>query len=148
KIAWNNAASTYNFIAYDVHGNKENVKFEISKPTVKPAKNPLTRTSSYYFPDSVNTFIQQDFQVLMEPGTFYEPLQKIYKKDTVSNYLSPIYQFSESSIPVQTKYDLRIKVPAQLSAVNKYKLGIGVIDDRNRLSYLGGFYIDNWVESS
>ncbi|WP_027420384.1 M23 family metallopeptidase [Crocinitomix catalasitica] len=148
KISWNNAASHYNFIAYDVHGNKENVKFELNAPTAKPAKNPLSNTNAYYFPDSVNTFLKEDFQVLMEPGTFYEPLQKTYRKDTISKYLSPIYEFSESTIPVQKRYDLRIKVPTELTDVNRFKLGIGVLDDRNRLSFLGGFYIDDWVETA
>lgn len=147
-IKWEDCAGAYNFTARDAYGNKHNISFSVAKPTATAAKNPFNKTSDYFFPDSVNTYLKENFQVLMEPATFYEPLQKIFRIDTVSKYLTPIYQFGEYAVPVQAKFDVRLKVPKLRANFPVYKLGIGLINDKGNLSYVGGDYIDGWVEGN
>lgn len=147
KFDWQSCGGTYTFDVYDIHKNKSVLHVKIAAPNPEVAsKNPF-ESNNYYFPHDVNTLIKENLQVLLEPGTFYEPLQKIYREDTQSTYLSAIYQFGEYSIPVQEKYDLRIKTPILPKDFPVHKLGIGLINDRGNLSFLGGSFIDGWVEA-
>ena len=139
---------TYRFKAVDAHGNFIALNFQIAASAKSFAKNPFERSSNYYFPDSVNTLLHSDFQLLMEPGTFYEPLQKIFRIDSASPYLSPGYEFAESDIPVQKNFDVRIKVPSLPEDFPRNKLGIGVISNKGYLSWKGGDFINGWVESN
>lgn len=147
KIEWADCNGSYAFTAFDAHGNKINISFSLSGSTSNPAKNPLDEAGAYLFPDSVNTFLKEDFQVLIEPGCFYEPLQKVYRVDSNSKYLSPIHQFSEYSIPAQSKYDVRLKAPDLGANFPYYKMGVGLISDRGYLSFLGGNFVDGWIEA-
>lgn len=147
KIKWNESAGTYEFDIFDAHGNKQSVVFSVGSTTASGAANPLDKPNAYFFPDSVNTFLRDDFQVLIEPGCFYEPLQRVYRVDSASKYLSPIYQFSEYTIPVQDRFDVRIKAPETPKGFPVHKFGIGVISDRGSLSFINGNYIDGWVEA-
>lgn len=148
-VEWQNCTGDYSFKAFDVHGNWIRFNFKIADdPAKKAGANPLDKVNRYYFPDSVNTLLQDDFQVLMEPGSFYEPLQRVFRVDSTAPYLSMGYQFSESEIPCQKAFDVRIKCPALPKGFPVDKMGIGVISDRGYLSYKGGDYIDGWVESS
>ena len=133
----------------DVHGNETTIQFSITSPTGGKAENPFHKPGAYFFPDSVNTFLKSKFQILLEPGCFYEPLQYVYRADSVTktNYLSATYQFGEYSVPVQKKFDVRIKAPDFGTDFPYYKLGIGLISDRGNLSFIGGNYVDGWVES-
>ena len=147
-IPWENCAGTYNFTARDVHGNKHTISFTLKQPVAVPAPNPFDKADDYFFPDSVNTYLKDDFQALMEPATFYEPLQKILRIDTASTYLTPIYQFGEYAVPVQAKFDVRLRVPKLRTNFPYYKLAVGLINDKNKLSYVGGDYVDGWVEAN
>jgi murein DD-endopeptidase MepM/ murein hydrolase activator NlpD len=147
-IDWNNCAGSYNLTAKDAYGNKSVLTFTLGKPSGTYAKNPFDNVANYFFPDSVNVMFREDFQVLMEPATFYEPLQKIYKRDTISTYLTALYQFGEYAVPVQQKFDVRIKVPQLRADFPFYKLALGLINDKNKLSYIGGDYVDGWVEGA
>jgi len=146
KIKWEDCAGTYEFEVFDAHGNGHVVSFTLSNAEKTPSSNPFDKEGAYYFPDEVNTYITDDFQVLIEPGCFYEPLQKVVRIDSISKYLSTIYQFSEYTIPVQSKYDVRIKVPETYRGLPAYKFGVGLISDRGYLSFLGGNYVGGWVE--
>lgn len=147
KFDWKSCAGNYEYTVKDVHGNTVVLHFTIG-PTLNPtpSKNPFNKPNSYFFPDSVNTFLKDDFQLLMEPACFYEPLQIIYRTDTSSSYFSDIFQFGEESIPVQRKFDVRIKTKKLPTGFPVYKLGIATVSDRGGLNFLGGTYIDGWVE--
>ena len=147
-IEWSKCAGDYTYKAIDVHGNAVDFNFSISNPEKQKAKNPYDNNDSYYYPDSVNTLIYDGFQVLMEPGTFYEPIEKIFKIDSTSIYISPKFLFSEYAIPVQKNFDIRIKTPPLPEGYPISKLGIGLISDKGYLSFKGGDYINGWVESS
>lgn len=150
KIDWQQAAGTYTFEAIDAHGNKKELSFTLQAINTPPKNitNPYQKKGKrYLYPDSVNTYLKDDFQVLMEEKTFYEPLELVYRVDTNSNYLSAIHQFCEYIIPVQKRYDIRIKAPILKQNVPVYKLGIGNISDKGYLNFLGGNYVDGWVEA-
>lgn len=147
KVDWDKAAGKYSFKAFDVHGNLTEIEFTIAVSNAAKKKNPFDITEDYYFPHKVNTLMDDQFQLLFEPGSFYEPLEKIFKIDSNSTYLSPKFKFSESDIPVQRYFDVRIKVPEQLQ-FNERKMGIGIISDKGYLSYRSGDYVDGWVEST
>jgi hypothetical protein len=146
-IPWERAKGKYKFTAVDVHGNKNTLSFKIGEATGEMKSNPFDETDNYYFPDSVNVVLYPNFQLLMEPGTFYEPLQKTYRVDSNSNYLTPKHAFSEYSVPVQKYFDVRMKVPDSLESIPVYKLGIGLYTNKGYLQYLGGDYVDGWVEA-
>ncbi len=148
KIDWNDCAGKYTFKAEDAHGNIQTIFFTLAEPRGSYAKNPFDKVQRYYFPDSVNTLLREDFQLLMEPATFYEPLKRYFKIDSNSRYLSPKYIFSEYEIPVHQRYDVRIKVASDKSDLPPYKLGIGLISDKGYLSFKGGNYVDGWVEAT
>ncbi len=146
KFKWEECAGSYEYVVYDVHGNANKLIFNLAAATVEPAPNPFEETGIYLFPDSVNTFLKSDFQVLMEPATFYEPLQLIYRVETEGNYLSKVYQFCEAGIPVQSKFDVRIKVDDLPANFPLYKLAIGSVSEKGQISFIGGNYVDGWVE--
>ncbi len=147
-IPWDKCAGQYQFDAFDAYGNKVHLSFTLKKSESTPAKNPFDVANKYLFPDSTNAFLRESFQLLMEPGTFYEPIQKIYKIDSNSTYLSVKHKFSEYSIPIQKYFDVRIKTSNLPEDFPVYKLGIGRISDRGYLSFIGGQYIDGWVETT
>ena len=148
-VSWNSCNGNYRFKAVDVHGNWVVLNFAIQNQTeVKPAKNPFNVSGKYYFPDSVNTVLYDDFQLLLEPGTFYEPLQKVLRVDSTQQYLSYEYQFSESEIPVQKEFDVRMRTPDLPENFPFNKLGIGVISDNGWMSWKSGDYINEWVEAT
>lgn len=146
-IPWNEVGGKYTLKAEDAHGNKIDMSFNLKKPTGQPAKNPFDASTSYYYPDSVNTLLQDDFQALMEPSTFYEPVQKIYRIDSIPGYLTPAHQFGEYAIPLHLYFDVRMKVPDLPEGFPIYKLGIGMISEKGYFSFLGGEYVKGWVES-
>jgi murein DD-endopeptidase MepM/ murein hydrolase activator NlpD len=147
-IEWKSCNGNYKFRAIDVHGNAIVLNFKIeSLPSTNPAKNPFDEAGDYYFPDSVNTLLYENFQVLMEPGTFYEPVQRIFRIDSTQKYMSYEYRFSESEIPVQKNFDVRLKTPNFKKGFPFGKLGIGVISDEGWMSFKGGDYVNGWVEA-
>ncbi len=147
KFDWKTCAGKYEFKAVDAHGNSITLLFTI-RPNLSasPTKNPFDQPNSYLFPDSINTYLKDEFQVLMEPGCFYEPLQLIYRTDSSSAYFSDIFQFGEENIPVQSKFDIRIKTHQLPANFPVYKLGIASLSERGGLNFIGGNYIDGWVE--
>jgi murein DD-endopeptidase MepM/ murein hydrolase activator NlpD len=147
-IPWDKIAGNYHFDVVDVHKNKSTIDFEVAPISGVPQGNPLDKIDRYYFPDSVNTLLTADFQVLMEPFSFYEPMQKVFKRDSNTTYLSPIFQFGEDAIPLQERYDIRIKAPEMGANFNYQKLAVIHIDDKNRVNYEGGYYVNGWVEVS
>jgi len=147
KFDWKTCAGKYEFKSVDVHGNSITLLFTIGPNlSASPTQNPFDQPHSYLFPDSVNTYLKADFQVLMEPGCFYEPLQIVYRTESSDQYFSDIFQFSEENIPVQNKFDVRIKTHKLPADFPVYKLGIASLSDRGGLSFIGGHYIDGWVE--
>jgi murein DD-endopeptidase MepM/ murein hydrolase activator NlpD len=145
---WNECAGAYKFKAFDVHGNLTSISFNVVTNLKKTLPNPLDKTENYYFPDSVNTLLYPDFQLLFESGSFYEPLEKIFKIDSSNRYMSNEFTFSESEIPANKYFDVRLKTPELPKNFPVSKLGIGVISDKGYLSYRSGQYIDGWVEST
>ncbi|MEX1000579.1 MAG: M23 family metallopeptidase [Crocinitomicaceae bacterium] len=147
-VNWDNAAGKYYYEGIDIHGNSVRLVFDIVNSSSSPAENPFKKSNNYYFPDSVNTLLYEGFQVLMEPSTFYEPLEKIFKIDSTSTYLSPEYTFMESEIPLHKKFDVRIKANNLPENFPVNKLGIGVISSKGYLNFYGGDYVNGWLESS
>jgi hypothetical protein len=149
KINWKECAGSYNFEAIDAHGNEVKLNFTIGAVGSQKKENPFNGPYRYLYPDSVNTYLKEDFQLLIEPASFYEPVQVTYRVDSTGKYLSPEYQFAEYSIPVQQKFDVRVKLPNTLPEdFPVYKMGIGLISDRGYLSFKGGDYVNGWIESS
>ena len=146
-VPWDRVKGNYRFTAVDVHGNKNTITFKIGEAKGELKPNPFDNGDDYYFPDSVNVVLYPNFQLLMEKGSFYEPLQKSYRVDSNSRYLTPKHVFSEYSIPVQKYFDVRMKVPDSIQGIADYKLGIGLYTNKGYLSFLGGDYIDGWVEA-
>lgn len=147
-FAWNESPGKYSFKAFDAHGNLTKINFEVAYDLKSLKSNPLSKPNTYFFPDSVNTLLYPDFQLLIEPGTFYEPLERIFRIDSSSKHLSYEYHFSESEIPVEKNFDIRIKVPQLPPDFPFNKLGIGVISDKGYLSFKKGDYVSGWVEAS
>ena len=151
KINWIDRDGTYNITIYDMHNNKTDFEFVVSSNLNTYQNNIFKDNKKYIYPDTVNYIIKENLQVLFESGTFYEPLEIIYKSkiaDSIYNFLSPIYSFADYSIPVQKKYDIRIKYNNNSANLPTNKLCIVYLDLKNRIHYVGGTYFNNWIETS
>lgn len=149
KIDWDKVSGNYKIEVWDAYLNKSTFIFTVEKSSNEFKENVFNERDKYFFPDTVNLLMKHNFQVLMETGVFYEPVQRIYKeiKEENSNYLSPVFEFNEPNIPVQKKYDMRIKIDNLPANFPIYKLCIIQIDDKNRKNFIGGDYVDGWLEA-
>ncbi len=151
KINWNNRNGEYKILVFDAHQNKTEIIFNIETKFDSFSKNPFDYSKKYIYPDTVNYILKDNFQVLFESVTFYEPLEIRYKEtfpDSNSNFIGNFYSFTDYGTPVQKKYDVRIKLPQSYKNLPKNKLAIVYLDNKNRVNYIGGHYIDGWVEGS
>lgn len=134
---------------FDVHGNLSAIDFQIFLNENSQAQSHFFESRSHYiYPDSVNYLLKEQFQVLFEPASFYEPLEihyKTQKADSTSAYIGLLHSFAAETTPVQKYYDVRIKVPETLTDNQAKKLTVVCINN-NHLSYVGGDYVDGWVE--
>jgi len=149
KINWDSRSGIYEITALDVHDNSLKLEFTIERKKNIYQENYFNQVSKYIYPDTVNFILKDNFQVLFERGTFYEPLEVIFyqkEKDSTSNFIGDSYKFADNAIPVQTKYDIRIKCPILPNNYPKDKLAIIYTDNRKRIKYVGGTYFDGWVE--
>jgi len=149
KIEWNKRNGNYQITAFDVHGNSLQLEFTIEKKENTYQSNHFNQVTKYIYPDTTNFIIKSDFQALFETATFYEPLEVIFRekqKDSLTNFIGNTYSFADNSIPVQKKYDIRIKCPELPNNFPKDKLAIVYTDNRKRIKYVGGSYFDGWVE--
>lgn len=149
KLDWSNRTGTYTITVWDAHGNKTIFEFNIDSQNETVSKNLLDNNPKYFFPDTVNFILKDDIQVLFETGTFYEPLEINYKKtlpDSNSRFIGNFYSFASNTIPVQKKYDIRLKCPMLPENFPVSKLAIVYTNSKNRLQYVGGSYFDGWVE--
>lgn len=149
KIKWTDRNGQYTLSVFDVHQNNIRITFKVDSKTDEFAKNPFLNTKKYIYPDTVNYILKDNFQVLFEPVSFYEPLEIRYKEtipDSNLNCIGKIYSFTDYGIPVQKKYDVRIKLPENCNDLPKSKLAIIYFDNKNKVKYVGGHYIDDWVE--
>ena len=149
KIKWDEASDTYKVLIKDVHGNKSQLVFKIQKSSTTYSQNVLS-LKSYYFPNDFNSVKQDGFEAIIEKRSFYEPIEKLVKTiafDSSKFYISQSYQLSEYHIPVQKKYNIRIRVPESASHLPKEKIGIALIDPKQRTYFQGGKYEDGWVSA-
>lgn len=149
KIKWDNRTGKYQITVFDVHGNTLQLEFEVEKKEDIYQTNYFSTVSKYIYPDTVNFILKPNFQALFEPATFYEPLEINFtqnKADSTSKFIGDSYTFADNTIPVQQKYDIRIKCPELPLSFPKDKLAIVYLDTKNRVKYVGGRYFDGWVE--
>jgi len=149
KINWNERNGKYEIQVFDVHGNSLTIEFTIESKKDNYQSNHFNQVTKYIYPDTTNFILKDNFQVLFEKGTFYEPLEVIYRekqKDSTSNYIGNTYWFADNTVPLQTKYDIRIKCHALPDNFPKDKLAIIYTDNKKRIKYVGGTYFDGWVE--
>lgn len=149
KIDWSQREGQYEIIVSDVHGNRTKLNFEIQTKHNTYQPNYFNSVTKYIYPDTVNYILKESFQVLFDKSMFYEPLEVIYReqpKDSSSNFIGKTYWFADNSIPVQTKYDIRIKCPKLPDNFPKDKLAIVYTDNRKNIRYVGGMHFDGWIE--
>jgi murein DD-endopeptidase MepM/ murein hydrolase activator NlpD len=149
KIEWKNRSGNYLISVFDVHQNNVQVFFNLETRVDSFSKNIFNHSKKYIYPDTVNYILKENFQVLFESVTFYEPLEIHYKEtnpDSISNFIGNFYSFTDYGTPVQKKYDVRIKLPEEYNQLPKNKLVLVYLDNKNRINYIGGRYFDGWVE--
>ncbi len=147
KIKPESADGTYSLTVKDVHGNESRLTFKIEKTDTTYQKN-IYSQKKYYFPDSLNHIKLEGFEAIIEKGSFYEPVQKILKTipfDSTKFYLSRTYQMFEYMIPVQSRFSVRIKIPENYNHLPAEKMGIALINNKNRTFFQGGKAEDNWI---
>ena len=149
KINWDNRSGKYEIKVLDVHSNSITLNFIIESKENTYQPNHFNKVTKYIYPDTSNFIIKDKFQVLFEKAMFYEPLEVIFRehqKDSLSNFIGNSYSFADNTIPVQTKYDIRIKCPTLPDNFPKNKLAIVYTDNKKRIKYVGGTYFDGWIE--
>jgi len=146
-IQWNDVKATYNLLVADVHGNTTKASFSVEKTGESPLKSNPLNTKDYYYPNTFNTINLDGFEAILEPNQFYEPVEKKVAA-TISErklYLSQIYQLSEYEIPVQSGINIRIKIPEKHQHLPTSKIGIALLNNKNRIYFQGGYHEDGWV---
>lgn len=149
KISNDSVAGSYKLQVMDVHQNVSWLTFSIKKPKDTLKLNILNE-KDYYFPDRVNAISMDGFEALIEKNKFYEPVQKIVKmteRDSNSNFLSATYQLFEFTIPVQDEIQIRIKVPKTFKKLPLNKMGVVLIDDKERVFFKGGYEENGWINA-
>jgi len=147
KIEWNKAAGEYSMTVRDVHGNQSQLKFKIEKTSENFLKN-VFESKKYYYPDRLNTIQLDGFEAVIEKHSFYEPIEAIINTkphDSLKAYLSKVYQLFEYNIPVQARYNIRIKIPSEIEHLSKSKLAIALIDHKQRTFFQGGYHENGWI---
>ncbi len=148
RIDWEDIASDYKVLIKDVHHNKSSISFKLRKSDgKKPKQNPFN-SNDYYFPNKTNTINLLGFEAVLEQGQFYEPIEKKIAAKAASNqsFLSDIYQLFEYDIPVQSGINMRIMIPEKFKDLPTNKLGIVLLDRKNRIYFQGGYYSNGWIE--
>jgi len=148
KIDWQDRNGEYLVEVFDAHQNKINLTFKISSSTNKSNQNYFDNVTNYYYPDSLNYILKDEFQVLFESASFYEPLEITYNSlpSNNSSILSRQYSFASPTIPLQKKLEIRIKCPLKCNTLPKDKLCLVYFDSKDRLHYIGGSFFDGWIE--
>jgi murein DD-endopeptidase MepM/ murein hydrolase activator NlpD len=146
-IQWSDINNQISIIVTDVHNNKSEINFELTKSTDKiAAKNPFS-DQKYYFPNTVNSVNLAGFEAIIEPGQFYEPMEKKMASEAnlKPQFLSDIYHFFEYAIPVQSAINMRIKIKDDYTKLPVKKMGIALLDEKNRIYFQGGYHDNGWI---
>ena len=146
-ITWENASSNYKLMVTDIHGNSNKIRFELNKSKSAIAKvNPLIN-NEYYYPNEINSISLAGFETIIEPSQFYEPIEQKVSIEKSENgaFLSDLYRLFEYVIPVQSGINIRIEIPEVHKNLPVNKLGIAVLDDKNRIYFQGGYHEQGWI---
>ncbi|MFD1551221.1 M23 family metallopeptidase [Putridiphycobacter roseus] len=149
KIQTDSIAGNYKIQVMDIHQNTSWLTFSIKKPTDTLKTNPLNK-KDYYFPEYTNSISMDGFEALIEKNKFYEPVQKITRKterDSNSYFISATYQLFEFLTPVQSDINIRIKIPEKYLSLPTEKMGIVLLDHKNRVFFKGGVMEDGWINA-
>ena len=149
KIEWNHCESDYKIEVKDVHNNTSVIQFKIEKTSDTILTNPFEQ-GNYYFPNEINTVKLGGFEAILEPGQFYEPVQAVLKKEEQNEnqiFLSPTYKLFEFSIPVQSKINIRLKIPEVHKNLPENKLGLVLINEKGRYYFKGGYFEEGWINA-
>lgn len=117
-----------NYSAYDVKGNRTELKFKVR---VLPGKMNATTTIfpswKYFYPDSIYHFQNEQIEFTADKHTFYEP--------TVKNLsLTTPYSFGDPKQPIQ--YPVHVKMKLPVSSIDRSKYYISVISSASKSSVL------------
>jgi archaellum component FlaF (FlaF/FlaG flagellin family) len=148
RLAYENSAGEYLYTAMDLFGNSTSLKFELSAPEAVSTANPFEGSTNYLFPDSVNVFKRNNFEVLLEIGSFHEPLQLVFKEEKSTKHITSIFHFCETSIPVRSAIDIRIELPELRTGLPLHKMVVARVTEKGELIYVGGRYEAGWMTAS
>ena len=146
-ISWDDLESNIKLLIKDVHGNSSEISFKLDKSENAVAKaNPFLE-HQYYYPDRINSINLDGFEVLIETKQFYEPLEKkvSVEKNKNQSFLSDIFHVFEYDIPVQSGINMRIKIPIEHQKLPVTKMGIALLDNKERIYFQGGFHENGWI---
>lgn len=146
-ISWEDVKATYKILVSDVHGNETKASFSVEMTDNAVLKSNPLNAEEYYYPNTFNTINLEGFEAILEPKQFYEPIEKktgIEKSDK-KHYLSHIFRLSEYEIPVQSGINIRIKIPKKHKHLPTKKMGIALLNDKNRIYFQGGNFEDGWI---
>jgi len=141
--------STYNvsIIVGDVFGNSSELKFNVkstSEVFIPEDNLEQKKFSDFFYYNVKNSYKNNEIQLDIPKGCLYEDVEFIYnKKDSLKNFLSPIYQIHYDYIPLSKPISLFIKtnnIPAKL----KPKAGIVSIGNGGKIGFEGG----DWDEKN
>lgn len=101
-----------NYSAFDVKGNKSELKFKtiIQAGLSNETKN-IFPSWKYLFPDSSYQFQNEQVAFFVKQGTFYEPTQKNLS-------MKGVYSLGDPKTPIQQEFTVKLKVNGKPNAKN------------------------------
>jgi hypothetical protein len=125
----------------DVYGNTSQLNFYLkstSEVFIPEVNLEQKKFSDFFYYNVKNTFKNNEIQLEIPKGCLYEDVEFIYtKKDSLKNFLSPIYQIHYDYVPLSKPISLFIKlnnIPPKL----KSKVEIVSIGGGGRINSEGG----------
>ncbi|WP_321308807.1 M23 family metallopeptidase [Marinifilum fragile] len=132
------------FLAYDTKNNLAKLRiFAQAKETSKPFKQ--SDYNQLLSCINENVFIKDELELKFPTNSFYSDVKFKYSKKTDSTYLSDIHSIHERTTAVHKYYTIAIKPNRTFK--NENKLFIATIEKPDKISNVGGAYINGWVKS-
>ncbi len=136
------------YTVYDVSGNKSTLKFTVNSSEIGRFESPKEIPDTHFPYNKANEYYAKDFRVKLGLNTLFDDLNFQYgvKPKLNPSFFSDIHQVHNSSIPVNSAYELWIKPD---STIKNY-MGKAVIVSANGSSQGGsvdGEFIKTTVQS-
>ncbi|WP_321297056.1 M23 family metallopeptidase [Marinifilum fragile] len=132
------------FLAYDTKNNLAKLRMyaQAKEPSQAFKQSDFNQLLSC---TNENIFKKDELELKFPTNSFYSDIKFKYSKKADSTYLSDIHSIHKRTTPVHKYYTIAIKPNRTFK--NENKLFIATIEEPDKISNVGGAYINGWVKS-